>query len=95
MTDNLIPRPTGETTASQQVAARLRAAMAAKKLSAVEVARRMRDPWGLASDTVSSRWVQRRATGEMDLTLNDVQWLALALDVPMGDLLADVTQPTT
>jgi transcriptional regulator with XRE-family HTH domain len=87
MTDNLIPRPTGETTASQQVAARLRAVMAAKKLSAVEVARRMRDPWGLASDTLSPRWVQRRASGEMDMTLNDVQWLAEALDVPVNELL--------
>ncbi len=73
---------------------RLRAVMAAKKLSAVEVARRMRDPWGLASDHIGARWVQRRASGEMDMTVNDVQWLARALDVPMGDLLDQlVTDP--
>jgi hypothetical protein len=30
----------------------------------------------------------------MDMTVNDVQWLARALDVPMGDLLDQlVTDP--
>lgn len=37
----------------------------------------------------SARWLQRRVSGEAELTLNDVEWIAAGLDVPLSTLTAN------
>lgn len=37
---------------------------------------------------IDPRYVLRRVNGQVPLTVDDVQWFAAALNIPMGDLLA-------
>lgn len=73
--DGTFGRPTAP---NDRVAANIRAAMAIQKVSSSSIAERIgADP----------RWVQRRVAGTAELTVNDVEWIALALDVPAASLL--------
>lgn len=73
--DGTIARPTAY---AVDVATKIRATMAAHKVSATALAGKL---------GCSARWLQRRVSGEAELTLNDVEWIALGLDVPLSDLL--------
>lgn len=73
--DGTIERPTAY---AADVAAKIRATMAVQKVSSNKLAGKL---------GCSARWLQRRVSGEAELTLNDVEWIALGLDVPLSDLL--------
>lgn len=60
------------------VAANVRAAMGAQKVSATALATRL---------GCSARWLQRRASGEVELTTAEVEWISLALGVPLSTLV--------
>lgn len=96
-----IPQPIGDQTAEMLVAGQIRAVMGRLKMSATDVVNGMTHPSGRG--TVDPTWLQRRLSGSVHLTLDDVQWIAAALDTPMAVLLQDLipvnylapTNPTT
>lgn len=75
--DGTIARPEAY---AARVAANIRAAMATQKVSATALAGQL---------GCSARWLQRRVSGEAELTLNDVEWIAAGLDVPLSTLTAN------
>lgn len=63
---------------SESVAEEIRAALARKRVTGRELARRLQ---------VSSPWVSQRLTGATEIGLNDLQRIANAIDVDLYDLL--------
>lgn len=80
-----VPRPTIGDSAGQAVAAELRAEIGRQNLSFAALADRLEI--GPARTAVDQRYVRRRLLGQIDLTLDDVQWFCVALDVPMSRIL--------
>lgn len=71
----------------QRVAEEVRVALARRRLSASELARRM---------GVTQRYISRRLTAEIAFDVDDLQHVASALGVAVTDLLpADARQPRT
>lgn len=71
----------------QRVAEEVRVALARRRLSASELARRM---------GVTQRYISRRLTAEIAFDVDDLQRIARALGVAVADLLpADAHQPHT
>ena len=65
-------------TLAEYVAGQLRAGMAIKRISAMELARRM----GKTDD-----WVGRRRNGDSPISMRDLEILAAALDLPLSFFL--------
>jgi transcriptional regulator with XRE-family HTH domain len=66
---------------NQTTAANIRAALARRRMSGRELAVQL---------DRSPMWVQRRAAGETPITINDLQEISAALDLPMSALLPEV-----
>lgn len=84
----MFPQPVGPDSLSQAVASRLRARMATQKVSAADLAKRLENP--VTGTPMDARYVQRRASGEIEMDLCDVEWFARALHLPPAALLADL-----
>lgn len=81
-------RPSIGDSAGLTVAAALRAELARRSLSATELTARLED---IDGNTPDPRYVRRRLAGQTPLSLDDVQWFASALGVPMRDLLGGLS----
>lgn len=72
---------------TEKAAEEIRVALARRRMSARELARRLQ---------VSPPWVNDRLNGEKDITLNDLEVISIELDVPIRQLLgipgADVAE---
>jgi transcriptional regulator with XRE-family HTH domain len=65
-------------TLSERVAEEIRAMLGRKRVTGREVARRLK---------VSSPWISQRLTGHTEISLNDLERIAAALDVEVAELL--------
>jgi len=83
-------RPDYPGNANERVAATIRAEMAKRQISTTELGDRLRAS-GPFDTPVDPRFLRRRLSSTIELTITDVQWIALALNVPLADLLADAT----
>lgn len=66
--------------ANQATAEQLRATLARRKITGAQLAKML--------DT-NPMWVQRRMRGDVPITVNDLERIAGALDVPLADLLPE------
>lgn len=81
-------RPTGSQRAGQAVATAIRAELARQNLTSADLAARLIADPQHPRTYMDPRYVRRRVTGAIPLTVDDVQWFAAALNIPMADLLA-------
>ena len=88
MADTVTPRPAAAERAGQAVATALRAELARQMLTPTDLAGRLVPDPDHSRTTIDPRYVLRRVNGQIPLTIDDVQWFAAALNIPMGDLLA-------
>ena len=96
MAHTYTPQPKGSERAGQSVATALRAELARQNLNATDLAGRLVPDPGKPHTTIDPRYVRRRILGDIPLTVDDVQWFADALNIPMTDLLAGLpTRSTT
>lgn len=87
-------QPQGSERAGQAVATALRAELARQNLSSADLANRLIADPANPKTYMDPRYVRRRVTGQIPLTVDDVQWFAAALGVPMTDLLAGIPSKT-
>lgn len=92
MTEPKAVQPTGDGRAGQVVATALRAELARQKLTPTDLAGRLVADGKHPRTPVDPRYVLRRANGQVPMTIDDVQWFAKALELPMNDLLVGIHQ---